>query len=343
MFDKSSLKEVGKLLAAPKKIALVAHKNPDGDTVGAVLAMYHYLKPKGHMVSAIVPNEYPTFYSWMPGIEKMLIFDKDAKEIKKTLADADLIFCLDFNATHRTGNMGKFITEAKGTKIVIDHHPQPSNEFDHYFSETDTSSTGELVYEFIAGLNDTRSITKDIAVCLYTCIMTDTGSFSFSCNKKRTYEITGELIEKGVQPDLIHKLVYDTFTENRLRLLGYALSERLLVWDELHTAIISLNRDDLNRFNYQVGDTEGLVNYPLSMEKINLSVLITEKDNALRLSFRSKGDFSVNRLAREHFDGGGHKNAAGGNSQMTMEETVKQLKSVLERYKQELDYKLTYE
>ena len=343
MFDKSSLNAVGELLAQPKKIALLAHKNPDGDTVGAVMAMYHYLEPKGHKVSAIVPNEYPTFYSWMPGIEKMLIFDKNAKEIKKILAEADLIICLDFNATHRVGNMGKLVAEAKAVKVIIDHHPQPSDEFDYYFSETETSSTGELVYEFIAGLNDTRSITKDIAVCLYTCIMTDTGSFSFSCNKKRTYEITGELIARGVQPDLIHKLVYDTFTENRLRLLGYALSERLLVWESLHTAVISLNRDDLDRFDYQVGDTEGLVNYPLSMEKINLSVLITEKDNALRLSFRSKGDFSVNLLARKHFDGGGHKNAAGGNSRLTMKETIKELKSVLERYKSELDYKLSYE
>ncbi len=343
MFDKSTLKAVKELLTDSKNIVLSAHKNPDGDTLGAVTAMYHYLKAKGHTVTAVVPNDYPDFYKWMPGIENMLVFDNSPKPVKKALADADVIFCLDFNATHRTGNMGPFISRAKAVKVVIDHHPQPSDEFNYYFTETETSSTGELVYEFIEGLNDTTSITKEIAACLYTCIMTDTGSFSYSCNRQRTYEITGALISKGIQPDLIHKLVYDTFTEHRLRLLGFALSEKLLVWEDLHTAVISLSREELKRFDYRVGDTEGLVNYPLSMEKINLSVLITEKDNVLRLSFRSKGDFSVNQLARTHFEGGGHKNAAGGNAHDSIEETIKRLKSVLEQYKKELDYTLSYE
>ena len=223
---------------------------------------------------------------------------------------------------------------------MIDHHLEPSDEFDHYFSVTRVSSTGELVYELMEALGDRPLLGLNEALALYTCIMTDTGSFSYNCNYSRTYHIVAELIACGVDAAKVHKLVYDTFTENRLRLLGFALSNRLLVWNELHTAVIYLTKADLKKYDYRVGDTEGLVNYGLSMENINLAVLLTEKDNQIRMSFRSKGDFSVNRLARDFFSGGGHKNASGGTSRIGMENTLAKLKEVLNHFKEDLDYTL---
>lgn len=332
---------MGRLLGVPRKIVLASHKNPDGDTIGAALAMMHYLRKKGHEVTALVPNDFPAYYNWLPGAGEFVVFDRDAKKVRAALADGDLLFCLDFNSLDRTGNMARDLEKFSGKKIVIDHHLEPSNEFDHCFSVTTVSSTGELVYEFIEALGDLSLIEKNEALALYTCIMTDTGSFSYNCNYGRTYHIVAELIEKGVDAAKVHKLVYDTFTENRLRLLGYALSHRLLVWEDLHTAVIYLTKDDLKKYNYQVGDTEGLVNYGLSMKNINLAVLLTEKDNQIRMSFRSKGNFSVNRLARDFFAGGGHKNASGGTSKTGMENTLAKLKEVLQHFKEELNYTLS--
>lgn len=341
MFDKTQITKVGQLLDQPKNIALISHKNPDGDTVSAALAMMHYLRMKGHDVSVLVPNQYPEFYNWLPGSQEFIIFDKEAALVRKKIEKADLIFCLDFNRMNRTGNMASDLLKANGIKIVIDHHIEPSEEFKYYFTTVDTSSTGELVYEFIEAMGDTSLINKEIALSLYTAIMTDTGSFSYSCDYGRTYQIVADLIDKGLEPSLVHKLVYDTFTENRLRLLGFSISERMLVWNDLHTAVIYLDKKDLERFDYQVGDTEGVVNYPLSMEGVNLSILLSEKDKLIRISFRSKGNFNVNNLAGNHFDGGGHKNAAGGTSALTMQLTIEKLKEVIELYKKELDYKIS--
>jgi phosphoesterase RecJ-like protein len=338
MFDSREIEAVGRLLAVPQKIVLVSHKNPDGDTIGAALAMLHYLRKKGHDVIALVPNDFPGFYNWLPGADEMIIFDRDVHAVKAALAEAQLMFCLDFNALNRTGNMAHLLEKFPGKKIVIDHHLEPSEEFDYYFCSPASSSTGELVYEFIEGLGDKALLGVEEALALYTCIMTDTGSFSYNCNHGRTYHIVAGLIDLGIDAANVHKLVYDTYTENRLRLLGFALSSRLLVWNNLHTAVIYLTKSDLKRFDYQVGDTEGLVNYGLSMGNINLAVLLTEKDNLIRISFRSKGDFSVNRLARDFFKGGGHKNASGGNSNKGMEDTISKLKEVLHHFKEELDY-----
>lgn len=341
MFDPREIEAVGQLLAVTQKIVLVSHKNPDGDTIGASLAMMHYLRKKGHEVSMLVPNDFPRFYQWMPGADEMIIFDRNAHKVSDVLAEGQLLFCLDFNSLDRTGNMAPAVAKFAGKKIIIDHHLDPSDEFDHYFCSAASSSTGELVYEFIEALGDKALLGKEGAMALYTCIMTDTGSFSYNCNYARTYHIVAELIELGVDAAGIHKLVYDTYSETRLRLLGFALSSRLLVWDDLHTAIIYLTKDDLKRFKYQVGDTEGLVNYGLSMERINLAILLTEKDNQIRMSFRSKGQFSVNLLARSYFNGGGHKNASGGVSRTSMEKTLAELKKVLQNFKEELDYTLS--
>ncbi len=341
MFESKEIKAVKQLLSVPRKIVLAAHKNPDGDTIGAVLGMMHYLRKKGHTVSPIVPNDFPGYYRWLPGAEEFIVFDRDARKVREVLSAGDVLICLDFNAMARTGNMAPDLLKFSGKKIVIDHHLDPGEEFDHYFSVTRVSSTGELVYEWMEALGDLSLLSEKEALALYTCIMTDTGSFSYNCNFSRTYHIVAELIQRGVDAAKVHKLVYDTFTENRLRLLGYALSHRLLVWHDVHTAVIYLTKADLKKYNYQVGDTEGLVNYGLSMEDINLAVLLTEKDNQIRMSFRSKGDFSVNRLARDFFDGGGHKNASGGTSRMSMENTLGKLKEVLQHFKEELDYKVT--
>jgi len=338
MFDSSEIEAVGRLLANPQKIVVVCHKNPDGDTIGAALAMLHYLRKKGHDVTALVPNDFPGYYKWIPGAGEMVIFDRNIRAVRAALAAGQLLFCLDFNSLDRTGNMAPDLKKFTGKKIVIDHHLDPSDEFDHYFCSTASSSTGELLFEFIEAMGDKALLGMEEALALYTCIMTDTGSFSFNCNHGRTYHIVAELIELGIDAANVHKLVYDTYTESRLRMLGFALSSRLIVWNDLHTAVIYLTKDDLKRFDYRVGDTEGLVNYGLSMENINLAVLLTEKDSQIRISFRSKGDFSVNQLARDFFAGGGHINASGGTSKLGMNDTIDKLKEVLRHFKEELDY-----
>jgi len=341
MFDSNEIQKVGQLLTEPKKIALISHKNPDGDTLGAALAMMHYLRAKGHQVEALVPNAFPEFYHWLPGSREMHIFDQAAKHVRQIISDAEVIFCLDFNSLDRAGNMAGDLIKASAVKIMIDHHLAPSDEFDYCFSVVDTSSTGELVYEFIDALGDKDNLKINESLALYTCIMTDTGSFSFSCNRARTYEIIADLIDRGVDAAKVHKLVYDTFTENRLRLLGFAISSRMLVWNDLHAAVIHLSKEDLNRFDFQIGDTEGVVNYPLSIAHINLAILMTEKDDIIRLSFRSKGDFDVNLLARKHFNGGGHRNASGGNSKLLLPQVLELLKDILPQYRESLDYQIT--
>lgn len=342
MLTDSKIQELRHLLSQNKKIVITSHTNPDGDAVGSSLAMYHYLNKLGNNVHMMVPNSFPEYYNWLPQSDKFVIYDKQSKLAQGLLKEADIIFSLDYNALNRLGALCEIVKSTTGIRILIDHHIEPEVEsFNYCFSSTDTSSTAELVYDFIKLLGHEELIDKSIGEALYTGIITDTGSFSFSCNRPNTYLITAKLVDLGVDAQKIHKLIYDTFSENRLRLLGYAISNRMIVWKELHTALIYLNKSDLAKFNYQVGDTEGMVNYPLSMNDVNMSVLITEKDNMLRISFRSKGSFSVNDLSRAHFKGGGHKNAAGGKTTETIEELIARLKSILEGYKEELDYTIT--
>ncbi len=339
MLTENEISDIKLLLKQNKKIVITAHTNPDGDAIGSSLAMYHYLTKLGNIVNMIVPNKFPDFYKWLPYSGKIIIYEKQAKLSQKLLKEADLIFAMDYNAINRLGALAEIVATTSAKRILIDHHIDPETEnFDYCHSTVNTSSTGELVYDFITKIGDEDLIDKNIAEAIYTCIVTDTGSFSFSCNRPETYIITSKLISLGVNAEKIHKLIYDTYSENRLRLLGYSISNRMIVWDELRTALIYLTKSDLKKYNYQVGDTEGVVNYPLSMEKVNMSVLITERDNKLRLSFRSKGDFSVNDLARAHFNGGGHRNAAGGKTSEKMDELITRLKSVMEDYKEQLNY-----
>ena len=342
MLTSNEISELNILLRQKKNIVITAHTNPDGDAIGASLAMYHYLTKLGNTVNMIVPNMFPDFYQWLPESDKIIIYEKQAKLSQKLLKEANIIFSLDYNALSRLGALTEIVKNTSGTRILIDHHIDPDREsFDFCHSCTDISSTGELVYDFITKLGDEKLIDKKTGEAIYTCIVTDTGSFSFSCNRPDTYIITSKLIALGVDAEKIHKLIYDTYSENRLRLLGYAISNRMIVWEELHTAIIYLTKSDLKKYDYQVGDTEGVVNFPLSMDKVNMSVLITERDNILRLSFRSKGSFSVNELSRAHFNGGGHRNAAGGKSSENIDALIERLKIIINEYKDQLDYKIS--
>lgn len=343
MLNNEELKNLNAILSGHKRIVLTTHTNPDGDAIGSSMALFHYFEKNGHNVSAIVPNDFPAFLTWIPGSEKMIIFEKDAKKAQELINQADIIFCLDFNALSRVGSMMETLKKAKAPMVLIDHHIAPEMEsFAFVHSTVNISSTSELIYDFIGKMSGLSRIDKNIAECLYTGIITDTGSFSFSANSSNTYRIVAELIGHGLVPDKIHQLIYDTFTENRLRLLGHGISNRMLVWEDLHTALIYYTAEDLAKFNEEVGDTEGVVNYPLSIDKINMSILLTERDKNIRISFRSKGEFSVNDLARNHFNGGGHKNAAGGKSYVSMEQTIENIKKVVETYKNTLHYQLTY-
>ena len=329
--------QIRELIGHSQMIAVTSHHNPDGDAIGSVLALHGLLTSVGKTSVPIVPNDYPGFLKWMPSGENMLVFSADPDRGKKIIGEADVIFCLDYNAMHRTDAMGEYLKTSTAVKILIDHHPDPFlDDFDLYYSVIETSSTSELLYRFIQGCGWSDLINPSIAINLFTGIMTDTGSFSYACHYPETFEVSADLIRRGVDPERIHRLVYDTYSEHRLRLLGFCLAEKLTVLPDLRTACITLTKAELKRFHYQPGDTEGIVNYALSMAQVHLAVIMTERKDRIRLSFRSKGDFSVNRLAREHFNGGGHKNAAGGDSFLTMEETTDKLKSILLQYREEI-------
>jgi bifunctional oligoribonuclease and PAP phosphatase NrnA len=330
--DSVQFKIIKNQLAASSGIVITTHHNPDGDAIGSSLALYLLLSRLGYNVSVIVPNDYPTFLKWLPGTDAILCYESSQANCDMLIRKADMIFCLDYNALNRVKLFTDKLTGSLATKILIDHHVDPSDEFDFIHSRTTISSTCELLYEFIAGLGYLDQIDRDIAECLYVGIMTDTGSFSYASNYSQTYEITASLIRQGIDAELIHRAVYDTYSENRMRLLGYCLSERLVVNLKYKTAYIWLTQDDLARFHHQVGDTEGVVNYALSIEGITLAALFTEHDHRVRISFRSKGEFSVNEFARKHYAGGGHRNAAGGDSFLGIAETLKNFEALLPVY-----------
>jgi phosphoesterase RecJ-like protein len=330
--------QIPDLISQSHRIVVTSHHNPDGDAIGSILALTLLLKKMGQKAIPIVPSDYPGFLKWMAGNEQILVYEKDQTKVNSALASADVIFCMDYSAIHRTGKMQDVLRAAHGKKFLIDHHLEPLLEdFDLYYTVVETSSTSELLYRFIEQCGWLDYLDRDSATALYVGIMTDTGSFSFSCEYPETYEVTASLVRAGVQPGPVHRLVYDTYSEDRLRLLGFCLSEKLTVLKEYHTAFIALTRDEMQRFNHQVGDTEGVVNYALSIEGIQLAILLTERKDRIRISFRSKGDFSVNALAREHFNGGGHLNAAGGDSYEPMDATIMKLLKLLEQYREQLN------
>lgn len=314
-----------------RKFVVVGHVNPDGDAIGSVLAMTGFLKGLGHEVVPMTPNAFPGFLAWMPGAQDILVFDNAVEPCRDAIQSADYIMLLDFNSLSRCGLLHNEIGKTRCPRVLVDHHRDPDlSQFCCAWSETEVSSASELVAEIIIHYQN-GDIEQDIATNLLVGIMTDTGAFAHSIFHPRTFEICSQLVKTSISYNLIHRLVYDTFSEGRMRLLGYSIN-KMEVLDDYATAIISLSKSELESFDYQVGDTEGIVNYPLSLEKIKMSVLVTERQDQIRLSFRSKGDFSVHELANKHFKGGGHTNAAGGTTTDTLEETVQLLKSVLPEY-----------
>lgn len=336
--NKQQIKELKALLNEPKRVVVVPHKNPDGDAMGSTLGLYHYLKMFHHNVVVIAPNDYPDFLKWLPGDHSVLKFESQQKECTKLINQADLLFTLDFNAFHRAGEqMAEVLEASSATKVMIDHHQQPDNYALFTYSDIGMSSTCEMVYNFIEMLDDTDRINADIATCLYVGIMTDTGSFRFPATTSKTHQVIGNLIDKGANNSEIHNNIYDTNSYSRLQLLGRAL-QNLKVIPKLRTAYISLSQAELDEFNFKKGDTEGFVNYALSLKGIIFAAIFIEsqQDQIIKISLRSKGEFSVNELSRAHFHGGGHTNAAGGRSDENMEATIEKFISILPQYKQEL-------
>ncbi|SHF52030.1 phosphoesterase RecJ domain-containing protein [Salegentibacter echinorum] len=327
--------EITAELSQAKNIVIVPHKGPDGDAMGATLGLMHFLRDKGHNVNVISPNEYPKFLKWLPGNDEVVIYEKEKDRAEALLNDAEIVFALDFNHLSRSGDMQETLTACEAVFIMIDHHREPSDFANYTYSDAEMSSTCEMVYHFIDKLRAVEKITPEIATCLYTGIMTDTGSFRFSATSAETHRVIADLMDKGAVNDEIHNNIFDTFSENRLQLLGTAL-QNLRVKLEYKTAYISLSQEELDKNNFQKGDTEGFVNYGLSIEGVIFAVIFIEnkQENIIKISFRSKGDFNVNKFARAHFEGGGHNNAAGGKSSLSLEETLEKFNSILPEYKQ---------
>jgi len=337
---KGEILDLKELLSTPKQIVIVPHKNPDGDAMGSTLGLYHYLKLYNHNITVIAPNDYPDFLKWLPANDSVVIFETQQEKSEALIHKAALLFTLDFNAFHRTGEMAEALENSEATKIMIDHHQQPDDYAKFTYSDVSMSSTCEMVYNFIEYLGDIDKIDGNIATCLYTGIMTDTGSFRFPSTTSRTHEVVGHLIAKGANNATIHNNVYDTNSYSRLQLLGRAM-QNLKVIPELRTAYITLSQAELDEFNFKKGDTEGFVNYGLSLKNIIFAAIFIEnqQEDIVKISLRSKGSFSVNQFSRSHFNGGGHDNAAGGRSHDNLETTVDKFISILQQYKDELSQK----
>ncbi|WP_274474305.1 DHH family phosphoesterase [Mangrovimonas aestuarii] len=332
------LSEVKSLLHTAKQAVIVPHKNPDGDAMGSCLAICHYLLKYDVDAKVISPNDYPHFLKWLPGDDQVLKYETDKEVCDKLIGDADVIFTLDFNALNRAGDMELSLVKSKAIKIMIDHHQQPDDYAKYMYSDVNMSSTCEMVYRFIEMLNDSSKIDSKIATCIYTGIMTDTGSFRFPSTTSATHRVIADLIDKGANNAQIHNNIYDTNRYEKLQLLGCALTN-LKVLPEFRTAFITLSHEELNKFNFKKGDTEGFVNYGLSLDNIIFAAIFIEnkQEDIVKISLRSKGGFSVNEFSRTHFSGGGHINAAGGASDMSLEDTIEKFISILPQYKQALN------
>ncbi len=330
IFEEQKLALLKDYLKNDPKCVIVAHKSPDGDSIGSSLGLFQYLKKKGVKVDVCHPDPAPHFLEWITDISSIYNGEDHLSEVTKKLNEADLIFCLDFNDTGRVGKISDLLRNAKGKKVMIDHHLNPSDEFDLTFSDTSACSTAQLIVELILAMGDESFLDEEIGTPLYCGIMTDTGSFRFSSVTAETHEIIAKLIKAGVKNYVVHESVFDTNTLDRLKLRGYTINEKLELFNNGETAIMSLTKKDLDQFDYQKGDTEGLVNVGLSIVGVTRSIFLKESDGIIKISFRSKGkDNPVNIIAQENFSGGGHANAAGGKWEGTMQEAIDRIKAVL--------------
>jgi phosphoesterase RecJ-like protein len=334
-----AIHEIYPLLQDPKKVVITMHQKPDPDAMGSSLALYHFLKQFGHQVQVISPTNWADFLKWMPGCDAVLDFEnnKDREKVDAALKGAEWLFCLDYNTLSRTRHMAGMLKSLKCTKILIDHHQQPEvTAFNYGISNTQKSSTCEMVYDVIVESGHEDKIDLDVAQCLYAGVMGDTGSFRFPSTTDSVHKMIANLKATGLQHTLIHEAVYDNFLENRLRFIGHVLVNRLEVLYEYNTALIAIPWKDLVKYDIKTGDTEGLVNYPLSIQGIKLAALIIDRNEEVKLSFRSKGNFDVNSFARKYFEGGGHFNAAGGRSLESLEIAVQKFISAVKENQSQL-------
>ncbi len=319
-----------------KNVVVIPHDYPDGDAVGSAIGLGEILSNSGHRVTIISPNDYPGFLKWFSSDLQVMVAEHQKKEAKKAIENADILFCVDFNEAKRAGSLEKRINHFDKIKILIDHHPNPVPFCDFTFSEPSYSSTAELIYDVINRLGMSRFITPNAAEALYTGIMTDTGSFSHNISNPNTFKVVSELMQFGLKTDKIQSNVYHNFSARRMELLGYCLHKKMEVIPEFRSAFISLTREELKQFNFEPGDTEGFVNYPLSIKNIVFSALFIEKEGFVKASFRSKGSFPANDFSRNHFGGGGHLNAAGGESKLPLTETLELFRQLLLQYQPQL-------
>ena len=342
VFTPESMARCAELLAAPGRPVITAHRGPDGDAIGSALAMWNHLREMGVQSTVVMPDHYPAFLHWLPGHEGVLLHERNAAAVQAAVDGANVVFCLDYNELSRTGDLAPLLEASSAPKIMIDHHQHPKDFAEITWSDTSRCSTAELIFGWIEARGEAAEISPETGSCLYTGIMTDSGSFRFPSVTPGTHRIAAHLIECGVEHALIHSRVYDTNQVDRMRLVGYALSEKLEVWPEHHAALIALSQAELRRFHYRSGDTEGLVNQALSIEGVNMAAFIHEShDGRIKLSLRSRGSFSVRELAAAHFHGGGHFNAAGGAVDgASLEEVVAQFVTLLPGVSAALNYSL---
>lgn len=318
------------------KIVLVPHYNPDGDAIGSCLALHNLLLAKGKSSIAISPNEFPDFLSWMPGSEQIYLYNRDKTISDLHIVEADLIIMVDFSSKRRLNHLEDAILGASAKKINIDHHPEPDQLADILFSDTSVSSTAELVYRFIEGTGNLGFLNKNIASCIFCGIMTDTGCFSHNSSTPETYDVVSQLLKQGINKDFIFAKVFQDYSEQRMKMLGYTLSKKMVVMPELHTAYLSLTKAEMELYNHQLGDTEGFVNIPFSIRGIICTALFLEKDDHIKISLRSRGDFSVNDLARAIYIGGGHRNAAGATAYTGLDESIETFIRAMRLHQSEL-------
>ncbi len=326
-------KEILATLKAAKQVIVSSHKSPDGDSVGSSLAMYHWLLNQQINAVVIHTDRAPEYISWTPKYNEIIIFDESRSKVEEVVQQSDVLLCLDYNDPSRVGNdLAAVYQTFKGTVLMIDHHLFPADFYQFAYSDTSASSTAELILRWMNEVGQSNQLTQDIATCLYLGIMTDTGSFRFPSVRAQLHRDVAQLLDTGIQHSEIHEKVFDTNTIDRMRLRGYCLSEKLVILEDLHVGYASMTEDELNRFHYQKGDTEGLVNQILSIKGVNMAVFFSEKDGLIKISFRSKGEFKVNEMARMHFDGGGHMYASGGASSESMENTISKFVTVVKDF-----------
>lgn len=331
--------KVEKELEKADKIAIVVHVGPDGDAMGSSLGLWHYLMTIEKEPVVIVPTRFPSFYDWMPGSECVMVHEENPEQSELFLQNADLIFTLDFNVPERMAKMADAVINAPAPKILVDHHLHPGNYAKVTISYPEISSTSEMIFRLICRLGDFSKINLAAAECIYTGMMTDTGGFTYNSNKQEIYTIVSELIKIGVDKDLIYRRVFNTYSEDRLRLMGYCLYNKMKLYPEYKTALITLSQQELKDFNFKNGDAEGFVNIPLSIHNVDFSVFMREDSDKIKISLRSQGTFPANKVSADVFNGGGHLNAAGGESYTSLEEAVRKFEEALPDYKDFLEFK----